>query len=205
MENSYLKYYKPQVLIGLVIYLVLTIIWAKDNLGLSLSASSVVSLVLVLNEKYLWKYKLFSWMFWTDNFTGRYEGELEYNYRDATCNVLTGKLKHVKIISQTGGSICIHSFTIRADGTKSSLSVNKGMHVEKTADGKHYDLIYNYLNDGNPILGLNTHYGTDIIKFIKNGNSKKLSGRYYTDRLPNQTRGEYIDLKWVSDNLEHEF
>jgi len=205
MGNGFLKYYKPKVLLGLVIYLVIAIVWAKENLGLSLSATASIGFILVLIEKYLWKIRPFSWMFWIENFSGRYEGELEYHYKDENCSIITGKLKHVKIISQTGSNICVHSFTIKADGIKSSLSESKGMYVEKTADGKHFQLMYNYLNEGNPKLNLTTHYGTEIIKFIKNGNSKKLSGRYFTERLPFQTRGEFIELKWVSNNLEHEF
>lgn len=203
MGNGYLKYYKPKVLIGLVIYLAIAILWANTNLGLSISVTTLIGIIMLLIEKYLWKIKPFSWMFWTDNFSGRYEGELEYTYTDANCNIINGKLKHIKIISQTGGSICIYSFTIKADGTKSSISENKGMHVEKTRDGKHYELMYNYLNDGNPQFS--THYGTEIIKFIKNGNSKKLSGRYYTERLPYQTRGNFIDMKWVNNNMNHDF
>lgn len=203
MSNTYLRYYKPNFLIVLLIYLIIAIIWAKDNLSLSLSLTTIIGFIMLLIEKYLWKIKPFSWMFWIDDFSGRYEGELEYKYFDQNCNLISDKLKHVKIISQTGGSICIHSFTIDKNGTQSSISVNKGMHVEKTKDEKHYELMYNYLNDGNPLFS--THYGTEIIKFIKTDNSKKLTGRYYTERLPYQTSGKFINLQWVSNNLEHEF
>jgi hypothetical protein len=205
MGNGYFQYYKPKVLLGLVIYLVFAIVWAKENLGLSLSVTTVVAFILLLIEKYLWKIKPFSWMFWTEDFSGRYEGELEYKYKDENCKEVTGRLKHIKIISQTASSVYVNSFTVKEDGSKSSVSENKGMYIEKTADGKHFNLIYNYLNEGNPALNLTTHYGTEIIKFIKKGNSKKLSGRYFTERLPHQTRGEFLELKWTSDNLEHEF
>mgnify|MGYP003563078721 CR=1 FL=1 len=203
MSYTYLKYYKPKVFIALVIYFVSAIIWANANLSLSLSVTAIIGFIMILIEKYLWKIKPFSWMFWVDDFSGRYEGQLEYKYLDQNCNLVTDILKHVKIISQTGGSICIYSFTINKDGTQSSVSENKGMHVEKTRDGKHYELMYNYLNDGNPQFS--THYGTEIIKFIKTGNAKKLSGRYYTERLPYQTRGKFLNLQWVSNNLEHDF
>ncbi len=203
MDNNYLRYYKPKVLIGLLVYLAMAIIWANANLSLSLSVTAIIGFIMILIEKYLWKIKPFSWMFWIDNFSGRYEGEIEYSYLDENCNRIVDKLKHVKIITQSGGSICVSSFTINKDGTQSSISENKGMYVEKTKDGRHFNLMYNYLNDGNPQFS--THYGTEIIKFIKTNGTKKLSGRYYTERLPYQTRGTFIDLKWVSNNLEHIF
>lgn len=163
------------------------------------------SVLLILISSYLWKYPPFKFLFWVDNFSGRYEGLLQYHYTDAEGNKKTGQLKHVKLINQNGHRITIHSFTIKDDDTKSSLSVNIGMHVEKTPDEKHYQLIYNYLNDGSTDQGFPPHYGTEVVKFIKNGSQKMLSGGYYTNRHPFQTKGEYIELKWVNDDLNHEF
>ena len=112
-------------------------------------------------------------------------------------------MKHIKLINQNGSRITVSSFTIKADGTKSSLSVNKGMYVEKTEDEQHFRLIYNYLNKGSTEQGFQPHYGTDNIKFIKKEDEKFLIGNYYTNRDP-QTMGE-IELKWVSNDLNHEF
>jgi hypothetical protein len=79
------------------------------------------------------------------------------------------------------------------------------MFVDKPEDG-HYMLIYNYLNNGDGSQGFSPHYGTEVIKFIKKENGDQyLSGKYYTERLPYQTKGQFIDLKKVSDNLIHEF
>jgi hypothetical protein len=140
-----------------------------------------------------------------DDFSGRYEGVLTYQYRDNEGNIQTGTLPHVKIINQNGHRITVSSFTIKPDGTKSSLSVNKGMHVEKTEDEQHYRLIYSYLNDGSKEQGFPQHYGTEVIKFLKRGKKKVLSGGYYTEREPFQTKGEFSELKWVSNDLNHEF
>ena len=79
------------------------------------------------------------------------------------------------------------------------------MYVEHTQDGQHYNLIYNYLNEGSTEQGFPPHYGTEVVKFIKDGKSKRLSGRYYTNRSPFQTKGEFKDLKWVSNNKKHDF
>lgn len=205
MKNDYLKYYKSPVLLILIGVLLIVVIAAKDSWGLSISVFGVVSTLLILITTYLWKYKPFIWLFNVDNFSGRYVGTLKYQYIDDFGNKKFGELKHIKLINQNGSRITISSFTIKADGTKSSLSVNKGMYVEKTDDEQHYKLIYNYQNEGSTEQGFPLHYGTDVIKFIKNGENKILTGEYYTGRQPFQTRGEYSELKWVNNNLNHEF
>lgn len=77
------------------------------------------------------------------------------------------------------------------------------MHVEKINGDKHFELTYNYLNDGNETL--TPHYGTDVIKFIRQGDKKILTGRYYTERLPFQTKGKYLNLERKSNNEDHNF
>ncbi len=205
MEKDFFKYYKPNFLIGLVIVLFAVIFSAKQYFLLSISIFGIVTLLISLTTKYLWKYKPFCWLFWTDDFSGRYEGYLKYQYQDENGAIKTGELYHIKIISQSGSLINVSSFTKKPDGTFSSPSINKGMFVDTTQDGQHYNLIYNYHNDGSTILGHPPHYGTEIVKFIKNGKDKKLSGCYFTNRMPFQTKGEFIDLKWVSNNKKHEF
>lgn len=205
MTNEILKYYKPNALVGLIAISAIGIFVGMHHWGFSVSILGVISIMLFLLDEYLWKFRPFSWLYWTEDFSGRYEGFLEYEYRDADCNVTKGKLKHVKIISQTGSKICIFSFTIQSDGKASSKSENKGMFVEKLQDGVHYQLLYNYLNDGNIDLKFSPHYGTEIIKFIKDGNDKLISGRYFTERLPHQTRGNFIEMKRVSGDLKHDF
>lgn len=205
MSKTFFQYYKPSVLIGLIAILAIALFLAKDYWGLSFSIIGIISLILYVVDEWLWKFPIFSWMFWTDNFSGRYEGYLEFEYRDENCEIKTGKLKHIKIIHQKGSKICVYSFTIKKDGKPSSVSENKGMYVELLNGEKHFQLIYSYLNGGNPELKFSPHYGTDIIKFLKKGKSKTITGRYFTERLPFSTKGKYVDLKWVSDNQEHDF
>ena len=78
------------------------------------------------------------------------------------------------------------------------------MYVEKTRDDKHFRLLYNYLNEGSTEQGFPPHYGTEILKVYKNGKGKVLSGRYFTEREP-QTKGDFIEMEWISDDLSHEF
>lgn len=205
MNNGYFKYYKSGVLVTLLVMLAVALYLAKDYWELSISIVSAITSLLFVIDKWLWKTKLFSWMFWVDDFSGRYEGQLEYEYRDEYCQVKTGILKHVKIIHQTGSKITVVSFTIKPDDNPSSLSESQGMYVEKTNGDKHFNLVYSYLNQGSHEQGFSPHYGTTIIKVIGEGKNKVLSGRYFTERLPFSTKGKFTNLKWVSKNEQHDF
>ncbi len=205
MNNNYLKYYKPSLLITIIIILGVAVVAAKDYWGLSISVISIVTLLLVFITNYLWKYKPFIFLFEINDFSGRYEGILTSFRITEEGNPETKELRHVKIINQSGSRITVSSFTIREDGTKSTVSVNKGMYVEKTEDERHYRLIYSYENAGCIERGFPPHYGTDEIKFVKKDTGEKvLFGQYYTNRNP-QTKGVYNNLKWVSNDLNHEF
>ncbi len=203
--NNYFNYYKSNVLVVFVSALAIALFLAKEKWGISIAIVGTITTLLMLTSKYLWKYPPFKWMFWIDNFSGRYEGILKYQYVDSNGNINTGEMKQIKIINQTGSRITVSTFTIKPDGIKSSLSVNKGMYVEKTEDEQHYRLIYNYHNEGSTEQGFSPHYGTEVIKFIRNGEYKSLSGTYYTGREPYQTKGELIEFKYINNNLNHEF
>jgi len=207
MKNNYLtlKYLKLEAIIGLIMVLAGAIILAKYYWGVSLAIVATITLILSIILKKLWNTKAFKWMFWVDDFSGEYRGKLRFKYIDEIGNVQIGEREHVKCIVQDGSNLVINSFTIREDGSKSSASVSKGVHVEHTSDGNHFLLIYNYLNDGSAEQGFPPHYGTEVVKFIKKGDEKVLSGGYYTNREPFQTRGEFIDLKRVSNNNGHAF
>ena len=205
MKTNFLQYYKPNVLVGFITVLIFGIILINGYLGWQLAFVGTIVSFLVFINRYLWKYRPFSWMFSVDNFSGRYEGELEFQYIDEKNIKQTGKLKHVKIIKQTGDRISISSFTLKTDGTKSSESSNIGMYVEKPEDD-HFRLIYNYQNEGDTTQNFPQHYGTDVLKFIKKENGDLcLSGKYYTERHPHQTKGQYIDLKKINNKLTHDF
>lgn len=205
MAQDYFKYFNSKTLPFLLVGLFALLWLAKDNWHLSFSLFGILSILLVLISTYLWKFPPFNYLFWVDDFSGRYEGMLLYQFIDDEGIKKSSQLKHIKLVNQNGHRITIHSFTIKEDGSKSSISVNIGMHVEKTPDEKHFHLIYNYLNEGSTEQGFPPHYGTEVVKFIKHGKQKKLSGEYYTNRQPFQTKGEYIDLKWVSKDTNHEF
>lgn len=202
-KRGYFTYYKTSFLISLIAFLAIAIFIAKVNLGISFSIVTAISVFLLIIDKWLWKKKPFTWLFWIEDFSGTYEGILEYEYRDNGCKLKKGKLKHVKIIRQSGSKISISSFSLKNDGEGSSLSENDSVFVKKTNDDKHFQIIYTYHNEGNKKL--TPHDGTEIIKFIKRGENKYLSGKYYTDRIPYSTKGTFTELKWVSKKQDHLF
>lgn len=205
MKNDYLKYYKPKVLIGIILLISLPLYYARDNDLIAFSVLGIITLIIITITEKLWNKKIFKLLFWIDDFSGRYEGKLVYQYRDDDGEMKTGELEHIKIIKQTGSQIDITSITKKDDGSLSSPSTNKGMFIEPTPDGQHFNLIYNYLNDGCLEQEFPPHYGAEVVKFINNGKEKVLSGGYYTDRRPIQTRGKFKNLKWVSNNTNHDF
>jgi hypothetical protein len=203
MKNDYLKYFKPSVLIGLVVFQTIGVITINTNLTISISIFTVVTFVLTTISTKLWNKKWIIWMFWVDDISGCYEGILRYKYIDDG-EEKTGELKHVKIINQNGYRISITSFTFKTDGTPSSQSENIGVYVKKTTDERHFLLVYNYLNNGSTEQGFPPYWGTEIIKIMNVDGIKTLSGNYFTDRNP-QTKGDFINMKWVNNDLNHKF
>tara|TARA_R110002050_G_scaffold158381_5_gene287689 strand:- start:12116 stop:12745 length:630 start_codon:yes stop_codon:yes gene_type:complete len=209
MKTDFLKYYHPSVVVVLSIAVAGALVFLKEHFAVSLSILGITTLTLTSIASFTWKRewlkKVFILLFWVDDFSGRYEGYLDYQYRDDNGELHKGRLKHVKIINQSGSRITVFSFNIKDDGTKSSVSVSKGLDVSKTEDGHHFRITYFYQNDGCSERGFPPHNGTEVIKFIKRKNNKQLTGGYYTDRQPFQTKGEIKDLKWVSNELNHDF
>ncbi len=203
MKNDYLKYFKPSVLIGLVIFLTIGVVTIKSYFAISISVFAIITLVLTTISSKLWNKKWINWMFWIDDISGCYEGILRYKYIN-NGEQKTGELKHVKIINQNGYRISISSFTYQHDGTSSSQSENIGVYVKKTGDEKHFQLVYNYLNNGDTEQGFPPYWGTEVVKVINSDGAKILSGNYFTNRNP-QTKGSFVEMKWVSNDLNHKF
>ena len=209
MKTDFFKYFHPPVVVVLAILVATALFFMNVFLGISLSILGIISFVFVGITSYGWKWqwsrRWVKHLFWIDDFSGRYEGVLEYQYIDDKGQLQKGRLKHVKVVNQNGCRITVNSFSMRADGTKSSVSVSRGLHVERTEDENHFRMRYFYQNEGSIDQGFPPHDGTEVIKFIKGKSGKQLSGGYYTNRRPYQTRGEFLELRWVNNNLEHEF
>jgi hypothetical protein len=204
MKYNFYRFFNAQVVHILIGISALAIQIISTKWEISIPIFAVLNIILYLIDKIFWKYKPFSYLYWTKDFSGKYEGFLEYQFKNANNEIVTGKLKHIKIISQTGSTLQINSFTYDADGNQSSQSVSIEIGVKKD-DAENYKFYYTYENEGNRQKDYSSHNGTEIIKIIFDDKLKKLEGEYYTNRLPFQTRGKFVDFKYVSNNLTHPF
>ncbi len=206
MEKFNLRYLKPTAVIFICVLLGVALIAANkfinSHWGVSVSVFAVIGGLFGFINSYLWNVRPFSWMYSVPDFSGRYEGTLLYEFRNEKCEIITDKLEHVKVIVQNGSDIVINSWTKKKDGSMSSKSTSIEASIVKEKDGT-FSLIFNYLNEGNFELGFHPHYGTEIIKLLENGDGKHLVGKYYTERMPFQTKGK-LDLKFISKQLYHE-
>lgn len=202
MDSSTFQYLKPTPVVFIISILVIPIFLIKMHWGFSIPALGAVAAVFYLITTKLWNIWPFKYMTKVDDFSGIYEGEIEYLYLDENCTEVRGYLKQIKVIDQNALKITISTTTYDQNGRKSSTSINKGMYVEKAENGRDYRLIYNYDNDGNSLNKLDKHTGTEVLRFIKNDQGKFLDGEYYTSRLPHQSRGR-ISMECTNKNLNH--
>jgi hypothetical protein len=206
MEKYNLRYLKPSTFIFICVVLGVSLIAANNYInshwGISVSVFAVIGALFGIINSYLWNKKPFCWMYNVPDFSGRYEGTLYYEFRNEKCEVVSGMLEHIKVVTQNGSDVVINSWTKQKDGAMSSKSTSIEASIVKEKDGT-FSLIYNYLNDGNFELGFSPHYGTEVLKLIENGVCKHLVGKYYTERLPFQTRGK-LDLKLTNKKMYHE-
>lgn len=206
MEKYNLRYLKPSAFIFICVVLGVSLIAANNYVnshwGISVSVFAVIGALFGIINSYLWNKKPFCWMYYVPDFSGRYEGTLYYEFRNEKCEVVSGMLEHIKVVTQNGSDVVINSWTKQKDGAMSSKSTSIEASIVKEKDGT-FSLIYNYLNDGNFELGYSPHYGTEVLRLIENGEGKHLVGKYYTERLPFQTRGK-LDLKLTNKKMFHE-
>lgn len=206
MEKYNLRYLKPSAFIFICVVFGVSLIAANNYVnshwGISVSVFAVIGALFGIINSYLWNKKPFCWLYNVPDFSGRYEGTLYYEFRNEKCEVVSGILEHIKVVTQNGSDVVINSWTKQKDGAMSSKSTSIEASIVKEKDGT-FSLIYNYLNDGNFELGFSPHYGTEVLRLIENGEGKHLVGKYYTERLPFQTRGK-LDLKLTNKKMFHE-
>ena len=206
MDRFNLRYFKTNALIYLIGVLVLLLFLANqfisNHWGISFAVfASVIGFVKFIDKKF-WNKLPFKFLYAVPDFSGRYVGTLESEYRDDNCEKITKKMEHIKVIVQNGSNVVINSWTKKEDGNMSSKSRSINAIIIKEADAS-YSLLYNYLNEGNNDPDLHPHYGTEKIHLVENGDGKHLVGKYYTERKPFQTKGR-IEMKYENNNLSNE-
>lgn len=203
MEKFNLRYLKPGAFIIACAVLALTLFIANKYLtshwSISFSIFAALSGIFAFINIYLWNIKPFCWLYAVPDFSGRYTGQLTYEYRNENGVMVSDTLDHIKVVRQNGSDITINSWT-KTKEKKSTESKSIEASIVKENDGT-FKIIYNYINEGNS--GFAPHYGTEVLKVIENGEGKYLKGKYYTERLPFQTKGT-IDLKYINKNYSHE-
>lgn len=191
MKRNYLKYYKPSAIIPFVLIMgtIISLLVPKavelfaNGLGLHYyqfpSTTILLGLLIVGIDKFLWKYPPFKWLFWINDVSGRYEGEITYNnYLNGTTESRMFALE----IEQTGSLIKLKTY-FNAQNGATSESESKLVNLLKDEFGS-IKIFMNYHNKGNSVLEIPEHYGTNILEFA----GSSIKGKYYTNKIP-QTCG----------------
>lgn len=190
MKNDYFRYYKPKLLIPLLVILGVVFYLGNNFIsthwGLSLSIIAVVTGLLGLIDYKLWKWKPFSYLFWSIDISGQYEGVIDY------VNPVNKKRENKQVILdiyQTGSSIKLVSYF--GNNWQKEQSASTSLQTSLVNDGHgNYEIVFTYRNDGNQKLGFAPHYGTNLLTVIgATDEGRILEGVYYTNREPMQTKG----------------
>ena len=206
MAKDYFKYYKSEYIIpfilisGAILGFLSSILihFAIDQVNLSYyqfpSTTVLIGLLIVLIDRFLWKFKPFKWLFLIDDISGRYKGEIIFNhYQDNARDTREFFLE----IEQSGSEIKLTTY-FKNSLESTSKSVSRSINITKDNFG-NISIFMNYLNSGNPVLGIPEHHGTNILHV----NNTKLDGSYYTDKEP-QTKG-LMKGKFISKKLKKSF
>jgi len=209
MEKNNFRYFKPALLVSLILILGIVINRLISILTESLpyaasvnfpTTSATILIILGILNKIGLNFKLTRFLFSVPNMQGRYKGLISFNH---PIKEEDEKIPVTLKITQSGSSIKINSVFNKNNGESPTNSESKVANIVKEEDGT-FSLIFTYENKGT--LGSNEfspHYGTNCLKFVEGEKNKQLIGHYYTDRIP-QTKGkikvQYIDNK----NLNYE-
>lgn len=203
MKNGYFKFYKPQSLL-MIVLLLGVIIYFSNKLFSSHFGITIISILggltflLGLIDKYLWKSIPFRWCFWVRNFSGRYEGRIDF------FNPISKQKEYKKCsmeIFQTGSKIKLFCYFQKMGGNENTKSISLNENIVKK-ENEPFSLIFNYQNFGNQD-SFQPHYGTNILEYFENDQGQFLKGVYFTNREP-QTKGD-MRLKFISKQYKHEF
>jgi hypothetical protein len=153
------------------------------------SNAAIIGTLLLIYNNFLWKLPVFRWLVTVPDMTGRYEGEIEYQFY--------GKLEKkncVIEVKQSASSIKFFFYFNNDQGQKTA-SKSLAESVMKADDGSFEVYLY-YNNSGTKVDStLSIHEGCNILKYIPGDSDRpsKFKGHYFTNRNP-QTRGEIMGV-----------
>lgn len=202
MTDARFRYLKPQGLIAFITLLAIGIYLANKFLStraeFTISILGIIMGMLLVVDQYLWKYPPFKWLYWIPNVSGRYEGVI--NYKNPFTQAPDRKQCILEVF-QTGSKLKVKCYFQHEHMHEPSESKSLVESIIKNEDDT-FSLVFTYQNEGIQSEG-QSHYGTNILKFINNKNGKFLKGYYYTNREP-QTKG-VMEVKHQSDKLKNDF
>lgn len=213
MEKDYFKYYKPKILLILII--ILSIIYSAllhfvtDYVNSFLSkpyvffptVSALIIFTLALFDKYGIKTALLKKMFWVKDISGRYEGKIKYKHFKT--GIVEEKPCFLEI-EQSSSKILIQTYFDFKYSKESEKTTSKSLVTIIVSDEfDNQKLVFTYHNSGNPVKDLQPSNGTNILSIIEREKDIFLEGVYYTDKTP-QTKGE-MKIKLISKQLKKEF
>lgn len=161
---------------------------------------ALITAFLELNDKYLWKYKPFKWLVKIPDFSGRYEGYVKFDNRK-----FKGEKPMVIEICQTASKIKINGY-FKNDSEESTDSCSLVEEIRKEDDG-FFRIYALYRNGGNKMDSVtDEHEGANVLKYLpaQNGNKAQLTGYYFTNRIPDQTRG-VVEAKFITKETRGTF
>ncbi|MEZ5034736.1 MAG: hypothetical protein R2796_07085 [Chitinophagaceae bacterium] len=144
------------------------------------STISILTLVLLLINNYLWQFKAFKWLVNIPNLNGRYQGELVSMFIDTATNQQTRK--HCVIeVKQNASKIKLHSYygdlnTLEQTSQAESVSEE----IIEQSNGI-FEVFYIFSNSASALeTQLNNHIGTCSLSYFPD--TKRLEGEYYNQR-----------------------
>jgi len=181
-------YYKPELLVTIIGLLwpvlswVLSKLWGYGFLQ-GFGPGVIVMGLLTLYDKYLWKLPVLNLLNNVPNLNGIYEGEIAYHYNEQD-STKSCRLE----ITQTCSNIKVKSI-FNKDGENDTQSVSEEAFI-KTDDVGDQHLYFYYHNQGSYKSGdtLDSHDGMNVLEILKEKETVKLKGYYFTNRNP-QTKG----------------
>ncbi|WP_370398556.1 hypothetical protein [Tenacibaculum dicentrarchi] len=203
MKNINLKY-SLYIIVGLTIvsFLLLSINQNitdynfKNVLKLISQIVTIITLIIGIFVKYLWKYKIFkSWLVPFPNLNGTWKGYIHTTWIDPKTNQRPSPIPVILTIEQSFS----HISCVMRTSEMSSVSIVSDFHLDKENQIKK--LYYSY--DSNPLQTVKErspqHCGTMAFNIVENSKFS-LNGEYWTGR---KTTGEIKVEFWKKDKLDY--
>lgn len=157
-----------------------------------LSAIGLISILLYLYNRYLWRYTIFNLMVRIPDLNGRYSGKVFSDFKKKT------QKNCVLEIKQTASKIKLFLYIKNSNPLKMTSSESILENIQKREDG-FYKVCFTYYNIGDKVSrSIGPHFGYNELKYIPL--EKKLEGPYYTH--PERGRQGVVEVKFKTKEIK---